>query len=58
MGHPSIKEVETCPRCGKNYPLFNDEGKHNFCPTVGPNGQPKNVCIDCKMKDIVRKWES
>lgn len=49
--HPRL-----CPRCGHSYPLFDEQGKHNFVPTVAANGEIVNICLDCKMKEVKMAW--
>jgi hypothetical protein len=46
-----------CQKCGVEFSPFNEKGKHNFCPLSLPNGKIINVCIKCKMEEIVKKWE-
>lgn len=45
-----------CPRCGKKAPEFNEQEKHNFCPTVEDN-KTINICMECKMKEILLSWK-
>jgi len=45
------RNILICPRCGKKAPEFNEQLKHNFCPTLEDN-KAVNICMECKMKDV------
>ena len=45
-----------CKKCGAELPIFNEKGQHNFCPLSLPNGKIIDVCMKCKMQEIVEKW--
>lgn len=45
-----------CEKCGKQAPMFDGAGKHNFCPANDEDGKLIRVCMDCKMKEIVKRW--
>ncbi len=46
-----------CPRCGKEYSVFNNKKRHNFVPFLNEKGKIENLCIGCKTKEIrKRSW--
>lgn len=45
-----------CPICGIELPCFNKHGNHNFCPASTSKGKIINICMNCKMETIIRKW--
>lgn len=58
----AIAEIETkeevllsCPVCGKKAPLMDENGRHNFCPTV-KDGKVVQVCMSCKGEEIKTSW--
>ena len=44
-----------CPKCGVELSLFNEKGQHNFCPTSASKGRIINICMKCKIEEIVAK---
>jgi len=42
------ESLMTCRLCGKQLPLFDGKGQHNFCPAIF-GGNVINLCIDCKV---------
>ncbi|MCX6721235.1 MAG: hypothetical protein NT026_01380 [Candidatus Staskawiczbacteria bacterium] len=47
-----------CPKCGVELPQFDERGQHNFCPTSEfVPGKILNVCMKCKMEEVVREWK-
>jgi len=49
--------IETCQICQEKLSIFTKGGKHNFCPGSFQNGQIVNICIKCKMKEILKAWK-
>lgn len=45
-----------CPRCGKKLPEFNEQWKHNFCPTL-EDSKTVSICMTCKMKEVFLSWK-
>jgi len=46
-----------CPKCGIELSVFDKDGKHNFCPASTPDGKIINLCMKCKMEEVVEKWK-
>ncbi|MCX6760425.1 MAG: hypothetical protein NTW46_03740 [Candidatus Nealsonbacteria bacterium] len=46
-----------CPKCEIKLPYFTKDGKHNFVPSVNQNGKIIDICMKCKMEEIIKKWE-
>jgi len=44
-----------CEICKIVLPVFAQDGKHNFCPHMAPNGEVIQLCMDCKIKEIAKK---
>jgi len=42
-------ETITCPICKREFQLFTEDGKHNFCPHSSGVNQIVNICIKCKV---------
>jgi len=48
---------QTCPKCGRKLPLFNEGGQHNFCPSSEfEQGKIVDLCMKCKMEEVVALW--
>ncbi len=68
---PKINPLMTCFLCQKEYPIWGhyfNTGEnswkvgHNFVPTTitlneGGILEIKEVCIDCKIQEIVKRWK-
>lgn len=49
--------LKTCPKCKVKIPVYNEEGKHNFCPSSEfEQGKIVDLCMKCKMEEVVEKW--
>ncbi|OGZ64233.1 MAG: hypothetical protein A2998_00355 [Candidatus Staskawiczbacteria bacterium RIFCSPLOWO2_01_FULL_37_25b] len=63
---PKHNPEQTCKKCGKSYPiwqlhLFLGEKRkrlaHNFCPSSEAiKGRIVEICMKCKMEEVVKKW--
>jgi hypothetical protein len=47
-----------CQKCEVELPIFNEKGQHNFCPASTPDGGIVNLCMKCKMDEVVEKWKN
>lgn len=47
-----------CPKCKVELPVFNENGQHNFCQASMPSGGIVNLCMKCKMDEVVEKWKN
>jgi len=53
----SGKESEQrCLKCGQWLPMFAEDGKHNFCPASTKDGGIINLCIKCKVEEVIEAW--
>ena len=50
------KTMLVCEKCGKQGPVFNETGQHNFCPTSAVGGDIITVCMECKINEEVARW--
>ncbi|MFH1656621.1 MAG: hypothetical protein ABH956_02500 [Candidatus Nealsonbacteria bacterium] len=51
-----FKQMVICSECGKKLPCYNQEGMNNFCPKSFNGKEVKNVCMACKMQEVVVCW--
>ena len=50
--------IRECPKCKKEPPSFDENGKHNFCPSSEfEKGKIVEICMKCKMAEVIEKWE-
>lgn len=44
-----IADTKICPICKREFLLFTEDGKHNFCPYSSGINQIVDICIKCKV---------
>jgi len=45
------ENLRSCPLCGKRYPVFDKNGRHNFVPASLPDSTIINICLKCKQNE-------